>query len=289
MKKQILIRFKKLLILGGAAIVLIQFISFRIYGASPGNSLSKDREPISEQWIEKYGITFKEMEELDKQVFFIDAREPEEFAYEHVKGAKHIRAQDIDSIEKIKNKFQHLTDKEFEDSFFIVYCHTGTRGAEIPAKLNVDNVKFLIKGGKFLRMGEKQDWIYRNPRKLIFDTDIVNEDFSISIDKAVKLLRKGDNLFIDGRLRKINFFPFAYDFRIGQLSTQEYNQGVPYILNFRDKKIVYITDIYADVYYAKLLIQRLRKKYGFKIKNYYVLFRKSNLFYQKLKDLALIE
>lgn len=289
MKKQILIRFKKLLILGGIIVVLIQFISFSIYGASPGSSLLKDREPISEQWIEKYGITFKELKGLDKQVFFIDGREPEEFTYEHVKEAKHIRAQDIDSIEKIKNNFQHLTDKEFEHSFFIIYCHTGARAAQIPAKLNVDNIKFLIKGGKFLRMGENQDQIYRNSRKLIFDTDIVNEDFSISIDKAVKLLRKGDNLFIDGRLCKIIFFPFAYDFRIGQLSTQEYNQRLPYILNFRDKKIVYIADIYADVYYAKLLIQRLRKKYGFKIKNYYVLFRKSNLFYQKLKDLALTE
>ena len=116
MKKQIFIRFRKLLILGGIIVVLMQFTSFRIHGASPDSSLPKDREPISEQWIEKQGITFKELKGLDKQVLFIDGREPEEFTYEHVKEAKHIRAQDIDSIEKIKNNFQHLTDKEFEHS-----------------------------------------------------------------------------------------------------------------------------------------------------------------------------
>ncbi|MFH0912803.1 MAG: rhodanese-like domain-containing protein [Candidatus Omnitrophota bacterium] len=268
-------------------VVLIQPMGPRTPGECSDNLALKNEELIPEHWKDKYGISFKEVAKLNGQVFFIDAREPEEFAYEHIKGAKHIRARDIDSIETIKKAF-NLSDKEFKQSFFIIYCHTGTRAAEIPAKVEVNNIKFLLKGGMFLRLEENQHLIYRDLEQTIFDVDLVNEGFSISIDRAIELLRKREALFIDGRLYKKNPLPFAYDFRIGQLSTREYEQRLTNLLNFIDKKIIYIADSYADVYYAKLLVQRLRKQYAFKIKNYFVLFKKSDLFYRKLKDLNLL-
>jgi rhodanese-related sulfurtransferase len=244
---------------------------------------------ISDEIVEKYGITVDEIAKIDKnKLFFIDGREPEEFANNHVSGAKHIRTLDIADKEIIKSAFA-IDEDIFSNATFIIYCHDGTRSAEQTSELDLANVKFLVKGVSVFYDGSAETiGIGLVPTGIAtIEKEIQDYDFTISSDEASKML-DGKNLFIDGRLEVKDVFSFAKDFRIGKLASDQYVQALEKILLYKNGDIIYIADTYGDMFYAKLLIQRLSKQYDFDLKKFHILFAQSDNFYVYLKDKKII-
>ena len=238
------------------------------------------KEEISDELKEKFGISLENIPN-NKKVYWIDGREIEEFENNHILGAKNIRTLDIESFNNILNVFDlHIND--VGNSFFIIYCHDGTRSAEVVSKTNMSNVRFLLEGVKSFKENNLIS-VYENKDKPVFKKHIQNRDFTVSPDKSLELLKK-DSLFIDGRLYSNQRFDFAYNFRIGQLSSKDYKERLRYILKFKDKDIVYIADIYPDLFYAKILAQRLESDYGFSIDDFHVLLGETNEFLSNLES-----
>ena len=248
---------------------------------SENKMLSNGKFDISEEFKNDYGITMDELEKIEKKIYFIDGREPEEFESSHVQRAVHIRTLDI-TKETIKSRL-NIDDLEFQNSFFVLYCHNGTRTSDVISKMNNNNFKFLLNGYGALSQSSKFQ-MYHNSKISVFKKDIQNQDFTINTNEALKFLNKNSSLFIDGRLYSDeNKLPLYFDFRIGKLSTKEYERKLNHILQYKDKNIVYIAEIYPDLFYAKLLIQRLEEKYDFNPKYFHILFNQSEEFYQQGK------
>ena len=240
------------------------------------STLSNGKIDLSEDMKDEYGISVSDVsgkinEGID--VYFIDGREAEEYRSMHVVGSRNIRTADIDSIYTLMKGF-YLSDSEFYSSFFVILCHDGTRSADIASRLNSDNIKFLING-------YKSDELFPVDRDgtSIFNKKIRNNDFTIKLDDAIEKIKNKNNLIIDGRLYSDYYIPDTYNFRIGRLSSDEYDEKLKYILGFINSDIVYIADIYPDLFYAKLLAQRLSLDFNFNINNFYVLFSQSEKLY----------
>ena len=232
----------------------------------PQNEMTPGKDDIPKEILEKYGILSEEVKKLDRKVYFIDGRELEEFEVEHIKDSEHIRTLDI-TKEKIKKVF-YLSENEFNNSFFVIYCHDGTRSGDVVGRLGLDNLKFLIGGVRCIYDFETE----KGEKEQVFEDYIINHEFTISSEDFLKLKKNNDILLLDVRLYENFDIPGEYDFRIGKLSTGEYNNRMSYILENQDKKIVCIADIYPDLFYSKLLFQRLIEENGFNKKNLYILF-----------------
>ena len=231
------------------------------------------KEKISEELKEKHGIGYDRLNEIirgGENIYFIDGREIEEYEVFRVKNAAHLRATDILEADDMA-KALNITLDELKGSLVIVYCHDGTRAAEVVVRLNQSNIKFLIDG----RMGLlKIDplLVEGSIAKSPFPSHIQNRDLTVSLEDA-RVLIEGGAFLIDGRLYdNDNLFLSAFDFRIGQLSTKEYNKKIENILEFKENNILFIANIYPDLFYAKLLVYRLERDYGFDFQKFHVIF-----------------
>jgi len=243
------------------------------------NKVNQKKE-IIEDVKNKFGISINDLNSVNKNIFFIDGREPEEFLNAHLNGAKNLRAPDIDDYNKIKELF-NLNDAEFKSSFFIIYCHDGTRSSDVALRLGFENIKFLVEGVDVFSNLEKNSKNSFIPSGIpSISNKIRDKDFTVDINKANELFLDKENIFLDGRLYKDEKIDYLYDFRINLLSSEEYDKRLKHILQYKDKEIVYMADIYTDLFYAKLLIQRLEKNYGFDGNKFHVLFNQSKEFYQ---------
>lgn len=234
---------------------------------------------VSEEIKEKYGITKEQLDVLTAQrpLFLIDAREPEEYAAFHFAGAAHIRAPDIGGRQELARALG-LGEEEFAGAAVVIYCHDGTRSAQACNALGLPNVKFLIDDEMTASRGAG--------RKEVFDAAIKERDFTITPKEALDLLESGSASFIDTRLYRKYVFAFARDFRIGNLSSKEYQQQLPEIIALRGRDIVFICDIYPDLFYAKLLIQRLSREAGFPLDKFFILFAESRALHFRLGERA---
>ncbi|PLX21469.1 hypothetical protein C0584_02530 [Candidatus Parcubacteria bacterium] len=219
----------------------------------------KEKVEVSKEVKEKYGISPEEILEEERQVYFIDGREIEEYNNFHIRDAEHIRAPDL-TIDLVKEKF-NLSEEEFDEALFILYCHDGTRSSDNTTELDRDNFKFIIGGVNSRHEGNKLGFIPGGT--LTFREEVREKDFTTHIDNLKEEYSDKEYFVIDGRLYNDVKIEGAYDFRIGRLRTEEYNNKLSEIIKQKDKKLVYIAEIYPDLFYAKLLIQRLVDSYGF--------------------------
>lgn len=235
---------------------------------------------------EKYGITAQEVSVLKgkKRIYFIDGREPEEYESRHIENARHVRATDIVSAGQIRGLFGAGSSGQ-EDALFVIYCHDGTRSAGALASLGAEGFKFLVEGFNLRDGGRMNDTglPVTSTGKEVFDKEIKDRDFTISAAEAMRFLKSGKAQFIDVRLYREYIFSFARDFRIGNLSSKEYREQLPAIIGLKGRDIIFIADLYPDLFYAKLLIQRLQKVYGFELDRFFVLFGETRRFYLRLK------
>jgi len=253
----------------------------------PKNYSVNLKEKISDEDKKIYGITLDEVIQKSKniKVYFIDGREIEEFQAAHIKGAFHLRIPDIKDTEEVSKKIG-LNKNEINRSFFVIYCHDGTRSIEAVKRINQENFKFLIDGiGSFKnRKFKNSDFEIEGDFNISpFPDYIQNKDFTVDPSQAVKLIKNGGFL-VDGRLYEKNIqFPNAYNFRIGQLTSEEYDTKLQKILEQKGKDIIFIGNVYPDLFYAKLIFYRLVQNNGFKIENLKIVFGQDNELYQLLK------
>lgn len=240
------------------------------------------KKEISKEVKENFGISVNDLIDFDKEVFFIDGREKEEFLNAHFNGAKNLRAPDINEYVQIKELFG-IDEEKFKKSFFVIYCHDGNRSSEAVSRLGLENIKFLLEGVDVFFSDQNKKYSFVASGIPSIKKDIRDRDFTININNAVELFSDKKNLFLDGRLYKDGKIDGFYDFRINLLSSGEYNNKLNYILQYKDNQIVYVADIYTDLFYAKLLIQRLDQFYGFDADNFHVLFNQAGEFIQLIK------
>jgi rhodanese-related sulfurtransferase len=243
------------------------------------------KESISEDSKKKYGITYDEIKKIKATVYYIDGREREEFEKAHAVGAVNIRVPDIRSFDSIKNVLG-LSESKIDSSFFVIYCHDGTRSVEAVSRIQRDNVKFLIDGREnFYREDFESEGDISVPP---FPDYIQNKNFTVNVADGVQLVKDGA-FVIDGRLYSSDYlFPIAYEFRIGQLSTSDYEDKIKTIKDQKDKQIIFIGNVYPDLFYAKLFIYRLERDHNFDFKNFKVIFGQDKIFYEALKKEGLI-
>jgi rhodanese-related sulfurtransferase len=227
---------------------------------------------------EKYGIDVYHIPEYSanySNFYYIDGREVEEYNYMRKENSVHLRTYDINNKYDIINAIG-ITEKEFEDSLFIIFCHDGTRSEEVAEKINLPNVKFFIGGVAVL-------FDYNFPEGDVLPNYIVNKDYVTSPEVAHELVREGAFL-IDGRCYEDDLFKDVYRFRIGQLSTEDYNERIKEIVAQKGNKIVFIADGHADTFYVKLLIYRLEKNYDFDYEDFYLVFGQNKEFSELLNN-----
>lgn len=237
---------------------------------------------ISDDTINRFGINLGNLSTIKKNIFFIDGREYEEFVNAHIDGAENLRTPDIVNYNSIIKLF-NLDKNVFDKSFFVVYCHDGRRSSDVVSRLDLDNVKFLIDGIDVFFGPDDNIVSFVASGIPSIENEIRNKDFIVNIDSVFKLSEKEDTFFIDGRLYKKNIDNIGYDFRISSLTTGDYNNKINKILDFKNSNLVYIADTYTDLFYAKLLIQRLKNNHGFDPDKFYVLFNQSEEF-SKMKN-----
>jgi rhodanese-related sulfurtransferase len=172
---------------------------------------------ISQEILDQYGITIDAIEEKKDNydnVYYIDGREPEEYAATPKEDAVHVRAHDIKDVSVILQCL-NISQDQLNKSLVVVFCHNGTRSSEVVSKINLPNVKFLIDGVGVLAQDIKI-------AGSVLPSRIQDHDFAISIEDAIELIEDGAFL-IDGRLlmEEDNLFDNAFEFRSAQLSTED--------------------------------------------------------------------
>ena len=239
------------------------------------------KEEISPELKEKYGVEYINIKD-GENVYFIDSREIEEYEIFRIKGAFHLRAPDIESADDII-KTIGIEKTEFENSVIVIYCHDGHRGSEVASKINLPNVKFLIGGRKnFFEMDIT--FLEGDRDQAPFPTYIKDADFTVTLEEAKRLLFSGAFL-VDGRLYENDYeLESAYKFRIGQMSSDEYYEKLQKITDLKNQKILFVANIYPDLFYGKLLIYRLERDYGFNYNNFYILFAQDSELHNFLKS-----
>ena len=226
-----------------------------------------------------------------KPIYFIHMDEREVFERIHIKGSVNIREGDITSFKDIQEALE-LNDREAEEALFVIYCFQGYRTQGKAAWLDMPNVKFLAGGISGLAQEGKD---FALPVVLtssqLLDSDIQNHDFTITVSKALELMKTGETRFIDvGSLAfRDNIFPFVYYFQFKSLSTEEYHRRLSVILGWKGQDIVFIVARPGDFALAKLLIQRLVREHGFKRDKFFMLLGEINAFYRALLEEGLIQ
>lgn len=239
------------------------------------------KEDIPQDMKKMYGITFADTEK-EKSVYFIDGREKEEYDVLRLKKSVNLRAPDIMSADDIIRALK-ITRTQFNNSLVVIYCHDGRRSMETAAKINLPNVKFLVDGrlnflnDSFLAEGSVEN----SP----FSDHIKDYDFTISLDDFSALIKNKNYFLVDGRLDDSDVtLSNVYKFRIGYLSTEEYNEKIKTFIELGDKDIMFIANSYPDLFYAKLLVYRLERDYGFNYKKFHVILGQDNNISKILND-----
>ena len=97
------------------------------------------------------------------------------------------------------------------------------------------------------------------------------------MDDFRALIKNKNYFLVDGRLDDSDVaLSDAYKFRIGYLSTEEYNEKIKTFVGLGYKEIVFIANSYPDLFYAKFLIYRLERDYGFYYKKLHVILGQDN-------------
>jgi len=231
------------------------------------------KEDIPEDMKKMYGITFADAEK-EKNVYFIDGREKEEYDVLRLKKSVNMRAPDITGADDMIKDLK-ITRAQFNNSLVVIYCHDGRRSMETAAKINLPNVKFLVDGRlNFLNDSSQAEGSVENSP---FPDHIKDYDFTISLDDFRALIKNKNYFLVDGRLDDSDVaLSDAYKFRIGYLSTEEYNEKIKTFVGLGYKEIVFIANSYPDLFYAKLLIYRLERDYGFDYKKFHVILGQDN-------------
>ncbi|MEI6596877.1 MAG: rhodanese-like domain-containing protein [bacterium] len=227
------------------------------------------KEDIPEDMQKMYGITYEDARK-EKMVYFIDGREKEEYDIFRFKNATHLRAPDISSVKNMMDAL-NTTSEEFNNSLIVIYCHDGRRSLETVSKINLPNVKFLIGGRKNFLTADPSS-VEGDSEKSPFPNHIKDYDFTITLSKFKNII-SNDYFLVNGRINNDdNLFPDVYQFRIGYLTTKEYNEKIKDFIGQKNKNIVIIANSYPDLFYAKLLIYRLEMDYGFDYKKFNIVF-----------------
>jgi len=225
---------------------------------------------ISEGVAGAFGITIESILSEKRKVLFIDGREEEEFNNNKIRDSIHIRTPDL-SRKIIANKYNIDLDS-FDNYLFVIYCHDGSRSSKKVSDLNLENLKFLIDGIKVFddtRLNDKYSFVQSGVATI--EKDIREYDFIVDGSFVKTLISKNNELFIiDGRLNKNEKIKDSYDFRIGAVSSSEYGKKIKEIEKYNTVNILYIAQTYQDLFYAKLLFQRLIKSGDFKIENLHI-------------------
>jgi rhodanese-related sulfurtransferase len=234
------------------------------------------KEDIPEEAKKMYGITYEDIKNIQKEksVYFIDGREKEEYEVLRLKNSINLRAPDILNENEII-KALGITQAKFNNSLIIIYCHDGRRSLETVSKINLPNVKFLIDGrmnlfkiDPALTEGDQE--------KSPFPDHIKDYDFTISLEDFKKIIQN-DYFLVDGRINNNDdLFPNVYKFRIGYLTTEEYNEKIKDFIGLKNKDIIFIANSYPDLFYAKLLVYRLERDYGLNYKKFHIVFGQDN-------------
>ena len=223
---------------------------------------------LSEQfWIRTEKII--DIIETNKQkVFFIDWWEIEEYKNRHIEWAKHIRSKDI-TVEKIKKVFE-LTDSEFDNSLFILYCNTATRSTQLTIKLDKKNIKFIINGSN-----PESGLKFYQSYKPIFSWDIVSKQPK-NIKHFNKLLKNTNTIILDFRNKtdfNINKLKWSIWARVWHMTNEEYNELWTFLEKNKNSKIIAVTWLRnSNIFYAKILLSRLVDKLNYSIDDFNMIY-----------------
>ena len=242
----------------------------------------------------KYGLTGREAAEKMKKgekIYFIDVREIEEYRVGHIKGSKHLRGSDL-TVNKVKEKF-NLDQEQFENSLFILICHDGGRGLKEVQRLGGENIRYLIKG---IEYGDVENIPLeitgpKNPEFKLFGRKYQTK-YQMRAEDAIRLIKEDkDVVIIDGRhvsLYNYRHLKDSIHFKIGHMTTEEYDCALQKILKRKGASIIVLPDRYGELFYANLLFYRLENYYGFDDNKFHIVFNQ----FEKLKqspDIEIIE
>ena len=201
-----------------------------------------------------------------KKLFFIDWWEEEEFENQHIQWAKHIRSKEI-TVQEIKKVFE-LTDSEFDESLFVVYCNSATRTTQVAIKLDRENIKFIIDG-----TGPESGLKFYKSYKSMFSSDIRSKH-PTNIVNFKNLLNKSDTIILDFRQKadfNLNKLKWSIWSRVWHMTNEEYNELWEFLKKNKNSNIMAITWLQnSNIFYAKILLLRLKNELSYDINNFYL-------------------
>ncbi|MDD3374153.1 MAG: rhodanese-like domain-containing protein [Candidatus Omnitrophica bacterium] len=227
--------------------------------------------------VRKYGISMQaieEEEEKKRKVCFIDIREPEEFAVGHCKKAYNERGVEL-SKERIKKIFK-ISDKDFQEILFIIYCHDGDRSIDLAKRMNLPNIKYLIGGVLQFKENLENFQGLIEPSEALFGKEYTTK-YQINVKLAADIIKSKKSVVVDVRGRKyyeVMHIKGSQWFRIGNMTFLEVEEAMEKLTKqlSKRKQLVVIANGYGDLFYAQLLIYRLIRDYNLSEIDYNILF-----------------